>query len=217
MNENYLNLSCDIDTNKLDSIPADLSVSLSVPDYYNILSGELETTINEVKKRQSIFWFLDNQDMSQQYGNISVYVCYRKGNYTFGNHRVLYPFEPEKPTLSMPSPHIKLSNHFVPTTFDVVGTIETETVYSYEVFLESYNVSYIPSYKFTSRVIGTDIHEFKGSLGPFNVDKTIVFCWISVNTSFNKTYHSPISVFIINTSLLSNDYKISDSVNSSRF
>ena len=124
----------------------------------------------------------------------------------------IYPVEPKNPVISRVEIHSDLVDDYVPVIFDIRSQVEYSSNIAFYIKIDSFNYSELtiyPSYQFYSINLATNQSEVSGTFGEFEQNETVVFCWVTINISQTRHFKSPISVFIVNTDLNSNKFRLS--------
>jgi hypothetical protein len=208
-------LSCQISCSNLNDTPSELNVDLKLPSGYSIISGQLSSQLKVVERSNLVNWIIQSSPSVSLNDELKVKVTYPNGNYTFGNDETVRPCESMEPQISAPSTNSSFDQDYVSPEFRVEGNISANTTIFYDVYLITYDYHAYPDYKFHKEFLGTNQTLLNCTLGPYNKNQTLIFCWFSLETSYGIIYESPIKLYRVLISETTSSTTTTDLTNTS--
>ncbi len=188
-------LKCQINCSNLNNTPSEVNINLELPSGYSITNGQLFSQLNAVQGSNIINWTIQSSENASLNDEIKVKVNYPNGNYTFGNYETVRPYESMIPHISAPSTNSSFDQDYVSPEFIVEGSISYNISVPYDVYLITYDYRVYPDYIFHKDFLGSNQELINWTLGPYNENETLIFCWFSLETSYGKIYESAIKLY----------------------
>lgn len=190
--ESEFELNCTIDPGVI-SLPADITVQLSIPTGYSLASGSSTAVLSNVDDIVSCSWTLQSSSTPNVEDCIQVFASTPSSDVIIGGLKRVYPCHPSPPVISQPI--VAQHQGFVPCRFNVSAEIACSEDFTASV------VYFARTNQATDRYqridVGQNEQYINLTMGIFDPDEPIL-TWIEVETECG-VFHSDISVFLTRT------------------